>query len=145
MTPATYPQYLAPFRHRDDETVLAFIQRDVEFITMGYLIKGHEGIREFYRFFHHHIREQISLRTAVTASDRLYAEPVMRLAALERVDQRALDARALNRFTPAPEGFTVDVDLFLHYDLKEGLSSQIKATTYLPHSGPARHDQEARS
>ena len=142
MTPDTYPRYLDAFNSRNYDAVLAFMHPDVELITMGYLIKGHAGIREFYRFFHDHIREEIRATSVVADPNHLYAAVVMRLTALKSLDQPVLDAKGLGRFTPVPQGLTVDVNLFLHYEMRDGLISQIKATTYLPHSGGPWHDPE---
>jgi ketosteroid isomerase-like protein len=145
MNAQRYQTYLAAFNARDYDGVLAFMHPDVELITMGYLIKGHAGIREFYRFFHEHIHEEIRVRSLLADDTRLYAEVVMRLTALRSLDQSVLDAKGLSRFTPVPQGLTVDVDLFLHYELDAGLFRTIKAASYLPHSGSPWRDTEARS
>ena len=139
MNAERYAAYVAAFNARDYDGVLAFIHPDVDLVTLGYLIKGHAGIREFYRFFHTYVTEEIQVRSVVCDARRLYAEGLMRLTGIRPLDPALLAAQGLERFTPVPAGVTVDVELWLHYEIQDGLFRTIKAAHYLPvQRGPWR-------
>lgn len=132
MTPATYQDYVAAFNRRDYDTVCSFFAPDVVLHSLGHTIRGHAGIRAFYRFFHQYVVEHITV-TAVVCDDRhLFAEGLMRLTGLQDLTEEVLTAHGFPRFTPVPKGLDVTVPLFLHYDQKDGLVTEIRCASYIP-------------
>lgn len=132
MTPTTYGDYVAAFNKRDYDAVCSFLAPDVAVYTVGHTIRGHDGIRTFYKFFHEYLIEHITVTAAVGDDRHLFAEGLMRLTGLKELSQEVLDAKGFPRFTPVPKGLSVEVPLFLHYDLKDGLVTVIRCASYIP-------------
>jgi ketosteroid isomerase-like protein len=132
MTPADYDRYLAAFNGRDYDGVLSFLHPEVTLDTMGYRIRGHQGVRDFYGWFHQYAREEITPLKIASDGDLLFVEARMRLTGLKELSQAELDRRGFGRFTAVPEGLSVDVILFLHYELEVGRFRQIRCASYLP-------------
>lgn len=132
LTPATYGRYLEAFNGRDYDAVCTHFTPDVAMHTLGYTIQGHGGIRDFYGFFHQYFTEEITPVAMVGDAGLFCAEVVMRLTGLRDLDQATLDARGYSRFTAVPKGVSVDVPLFLHYALQDGLVRDIRCAAYIP-------------
>ncbi|MCC6201902.1 MAG: nuclear transport factor 2 family protein [Gammaproteobacteria bacterium] len=132
MTPATYNDYVAAFNRRDYDAICSFFAPEVALHSLGHTIRRPDGIRAFYRFFHQYVVENITVTAAVGDDRHLFAEGVMRLTGLQDLTQEVLSAQGFPRFTPVPKGLSVEIPLFLHYDLKDGLVTEIRCAGYLP-------------
>ncbi len=131
LTIANYPRYLEAFNARDYAGFCAFLAPDVAMHTIGHTIRGHEGIHDFYAFFHDYFDERI-VSTAGVGDERLFcAEVMMTLTGLKDLDQATLNARGFSRFTSVPQGVSVEVPLFLHYWQQGGLVREIRCAAYV--------------
>ena len=131
MTPERYAEYLAAFNARDYDTVCSFFSDDIVLYTEGHTIRGEEGIRTFYQFFHEYVREQIEVKRFVSDDNFLFAEATMNLTGLKHLSQAKLNEEGYHRFVEVPEGLQVSVNLFLHYDLEGALFKEIRCSTFI--------------
>jgi hypothetical protein len=125
-TAADYDRYLAAFNARDYAAVLRFFTPDVILHTEGYAIRGHAGIKRFYDFLHAYVREEIEARRTGAGPGVFFADVVMRLTGVRALSQDVLDAHGFSRFTPAPQGASVEVPLLIVYELDGELVREIR-------------------
>ncbi len=127
-----YQEYIAAFNARDYDRVCSFFTPDVVIYTEGHAIRGQQGIRDFYQFFHAYVDEKIQVTKLVSDENHLFAEGVMHLTGLKTLDQATLNQKGFPNFVEVPKGLKVTVNLWLHYDVKNGLFNEIRCTSYLP-------------
>ena len=128
-----YQQYLDAFNARDYDTICSFFSPDIVLYTEGHTIKGEQGIRDFYRFFHAYVEEQIQLKRFAANNDHVFAEGTMHLKGIQHLSREKLEEMGYQRFVEVPQGLEVDVELFLHYDLNEaGQFTEIRCASYTP-------------
>ena len=132
MNKSRYQEYLEAFNARDYDTICTFFAPDIVLYTEGHTIKGEQGIRDFYQFFHAYVEEQIQLKRYAANSEHVFAEGTMHLKGIQHLSRKKLEEMGFQRFVEVPKGLEVDVELFLHYDLKDGLFTEIRCASFTP-------------
>jgi hypothetical protein len=113
-----FERYVAAFNRRDYEAVLSHYAERFELHFAGYIFRTAHEVREFYRFFHAHVREDISVGRIVSDDDTVAVEVVIELTGLCDLTAEALAAQGLERLIPLSAGAVVRLPQFIHYHLK---------------------------
>ena len=133
MTEDDYRRYVKAFNSRDYDALMAFFTDDVKLEVAGYAMRGKQGIRDFYRFFHDYCRETVNLKRFYESDEAAVADVVIRFEGLKDLTPELLREHATDRMTPVPKGGVAEVEFFIMYHLTpEGLIHHIRATTFEP-------------
>ncbi len=135
MNKSQYQEYITAFNARDYDRVCSFFTPNVVIYTEGHTIQGQQGVRDFYQFFHNYVDEKIHVKKLVCDENYLFAEGVMHLTGLKTLDQATLNQKGFSNFVEVPKGLSVTVNIWLHYDVKDGLFDEIRCTAYVPAEG----------
>lgn len=131
MTEEYYGRYVAAFNERRYDDLCTFFAPDVVLETVGREIVGHQGIKDFYGFFHDHVKETVTLKDFL-GSDRLtFVDAVIRFEGIKGISQQMLDDRGFGGMTPIPQGVAVDVNFLIRYRQRpDGLIDHIRCGVY---------------
>ena len=131
MTRADYERYVAAFNARDYDTLFSFFAEDVV-LDAGGVMRGKQVIRDFYRFFHEHVRETVTLLHFYPDDQAAMADVMIRFEGLKDLTQDMLDARGIGHMTPVPKGGSVDIEFFIQYQQQGPLIRHIKGAVFTP-------------
>jgi hypothetical protein len=133
LTAEDYRDYVAAFNGRDYDALCAFFAPDVVLEIEGMAIRGRQGIRDFYAFFHAHVRETVTLRRFIPGPDAAFAHVSILFEGFSDLTQKMLDERGYGRMTPVPAGGSVSIDFFILYEQgSDGLIHRIRGTVFTP-------------
>jgi hypothetical protein len=127
-----YRTYLELFNARDYEGILSYFDEGAEIAFAGLALRGHRAVREFYRFFHAHVDETISLSRFLSDNDTVVVEAVVRLKARRDLTAEMLAAKGLDRLVALRSGETVEMRQFIHYHIANGRFSHAECAVVAP-------------
>ncbi|WP_321390751.1 hypothetical protein [Emcibacter sp.] len=131
---AHYREYLKYFNMPDHETLhREFFAPDVELVTLGNVLKGQQGIRDFYAYFHSCVREHIDLIKFYPTEGGAWVHVAMRLEAFEDLTAEGLEKIGIIRMPAIPKGTVYENEMFIHYELDpEGRLRLLRCAEYIP-------------
>ncbi|MFC7049843.1 nuclear transport factor 2 family protein [Emcibacter nanhaiensis] len=131
---ARYREYLHHFNKPDHETLhREFFAPDVELVTLGNVLRGQEGIRKFYAYFHSCVREHIDLIKFYPTEGGAWVHVAMRLEAFEDLTEQGLANIGIQRMPAIPKGTVYENEMFIHYQLNsEGKLGLLRCAEYIP-------------
>lgn len=127
-----YDRYLACFNARDYDAMCAFYADDVALNMLGYAIRGARGIRDFYAFFHAHVRESIRVTRFASTDTFLAIEAPTRLEAFKALTMDDLKRAGFERLVALEVGQVVELQNMINYDLRDGKFTEIRIGVYMP-------------
>lgn len=133
LTAEDYRRYVAAFNSRDYNALTAFFAEDVVLEIEGMAITGRQGIRDFYAFFHDHVREHVTLLDFWPGERAAVGDVLIRFEGIKDLTQEMLDARGYGRMTPVPAGGSVEIEFIIIYDQRaDGLIRRIRGAVFTP-------------
>jgi hypothetical protein len=115
---ARYRRYLEAFNAPDHETLhREFFAPDVVLVTLGNVLKGQQAIRDFYHFFHAHVREQIDLIQYYPSDGSFFVHVAMQLHAFEALTTEGLASIGITGMPGIAKNATFSNEMFIHYEL----------------------------
>lgn len=128
-----FKDYLEAFNSRNYEKLHSkYFHPDVKLYTLGYILDGQKGVKEFYKFFHEYIDETIGFIDYHPSKNGFIGEVSMTLKAKKALTPEITKAHGFSRLTPVPEGATYDTILFVDYRLKDGKLHKIRCAEFIP-------------
>lgn len=135
---ARYRAYLEAFNAPDHATLFRdFFAPDVTLVTLGNVLRGEEGIRRFYGYFHACVREHIDLIAFYPCEDGAWAHVAMQLDAFEDLTKEGLAAIGIHDMPPIPKGLRYANEMFIHYALDaDNRLKLLRCAEYIPAREP---------
>lgn len=128
-----YQGYVASFNNRDYDGFMRFFAEDVALEQVGHALRGKEGIRSFYGFFHDAVVETAEILRFFPGEDADFAQLKINFRGVKPLTQAMLDERGCGYMTPVPEGADFDLEFFIVYERNDsGLIHRIKCTVFEP-------------
>ena len=115
---AAYHAYTAAFSNADAERFSAFYTDDVTLkLTNIPLIRGKQGIIDFYRPMFERVREHLTIHKLLADDHAIFVDSTSRFTAVVDAPDFVV--------APLAKGEAVEVRVFVYYTLREGLISSI--------------------
>ena len=115
-----YERYLACFNARDYAGVLGFWSEDFDASFAGVTLRNGADLMNFYRFFHEHVSEQITVLDFVS-NERLVALRVnVRIEGLKDLTAEALAHAGYAGLYPVRAGQVIQIPELILYELESG-------------------------
>lgn len=138
MTEADYHRYIDAFNARDYATLETFFADDFALENAGFRVQGKAAFREFYAFFHHYCREEVTFRGFYPGTQGFVANVVIRFEAIEALSAEVLAEKGFSGIAPMAKGAVVDIEFLILYVLNaEGLIQHIKGAVWIPAAAPS--------
>jgi hypothetical protein len=133
MDRADYERYVAAFNGPDYDALLQFFADDVALEAGGPAMRGKQAIRDFYGFFHRHVREIVTILNFYPHETAPMADVLIRFEGIGDLTQAMLDERGYGHMTPVPKGGAVELEFFIQYEQgADGLIHRIKGCVFFP-------------
>lgn len=117
-----YQDYLDKFNGRNYDGVLEYYAPDGQFeVTFfGTALRTRQAVKEFYSFFHDHVKEEIIVHRYISEGDMVAMEATVRVTGMKDMTIEGAKAAGIDLLTPVRAGEVVEVPQFIHYHLKDG-------------------------
>jgi SnoaL-like domain len=116
----TYDGYLRLFNARDYDGVLEWFAPRFEVRFAGYCLDSRQQVKDFYRFLHAYVREEIFVDRFVGDAHTVALEARVQLTGLKALPPEAARAAGFERLLAPPPGATIVIPQFIHYHLEGG-------------------------
>ncbi|MEH3107016.1 MAG: nuclear transport factor 2 family protein [Sphingomonas fennica] len=117
MDRAGYEDYLRRFNARDYDGVMDYYGEAPKLDFFGVALRSRAEVKDFYRFLHRFVDEEITL-LAFAGSDELAAAEVMvKITGRAPLTRAMLDERGLHGMHPIEPGQVIEMEQFVHYRL----------------------------
>jgi SnoaL-like domain len=123
---ASFTEYLEHFNSRRYDEMCTYYCDDVELELPASAPRGPEGIRDYYRRLHEHVREELRLDYLFSDGDRLACELYTEFHCVR--DHPGFS------FKPLVAGEVFRCTNFVHYDLEDDRFRRIRVGRYRVHS-----------
>jgi hypothetical protein len=116
----TYDSYLRLFNARDYDGVLTWFAPQFEIRFGGYCLTTRDQVKDFYRFLHSYMREEIFVDRFVGDEHTVAMEARVHLTGLKPLAPETAKAAGFERLMTPPAGETIVIPQFIHYHLEGG-------------------------
>lgn len=121
LTADDYRRYVDAFNARLYDRLMSFFAEDVVLEIATHRICGRQGIKDFYAFFHAHVRETVTeVRHFMSGRGASFADVVIRFEGIDGLTAEMLAERGYERMTPVPAGGKVEIEFFIVYETPGG-------------------------
>lgn len=126
-----FMEYAAAFSNAEFERFSQYYTEDVTCtLTGGIVLRGRDGIVEFYREMFKRVREKLTLHQLIADDTGLAADITSQFTAIEDAPDFVV--------TPLKKGEFIRVPVFVHYELRDGRISRIRVARSGEVSKPQR-------
>lgn len=117
-----YQDYLDKFNSKNYDGVLDYYAPDGQFelVFFGTKMTTRKEIKDFYGFFHDHVKEEIIVHDYATDGRVIAMEATVRVTGLKDLTKEAGAANGISIEYPIAKGDVIEVPQFIHYHLKDG-------------------------
>lgn len=125
MDRAGYERYVACFNARDYDGVFDFYDDNPKLAFFGVEIFDREGLKRFYSFLHHYVRETVTVERLAASDELLAVEGIVRVEGLRDLDAQTLEANGYGQFFPIKAGEVHEMRQYIHYHLRAGKITRV--------------------
>lgn len=115
-----YDVYLSCFNNRNYDGVTSYFNTDAAISFADVNLKGHDGIRNFYNFFHDYVSETIRVDRYLADDQSVMMEAVVKLEGKKDLTPEILQAQGFPSLAPLSAGQVIELPQFIHYHLENG-------------------------
>ena len=128
MTKSEFADYLQHFSAGDSEGYARYYTADVVLELPGQVIRGRQGIVDFYRAMNRSVRETLTINQLIADADGIAADLSMQFRAVEDAPDFSV--------APMRKGEVIRGRVFTLYTLRAGRIAHIRVARAAPLEGP---------